>query len=186
MEPNKEYIDDVFQDIIDHITEIYDPVIAGTPATGGVLPYSLSGSLKSIARELIARENKKIRNFPLIALVHDIDENKGKSLANQYVISPRILILEESKKDYFPSERITNTFKSVLIPLYNLLLNELADNPNINIGIVDLIAHKKTNRLDWGTQQANDKLNAFLDGIDIQFTDLKIFKEIVETTIFTK
>ena len=177
--PNKEYFVDVFQDIIDHIVLIYDPII-GNPPTGGNKPYALYGSLQAIVRELMERDDKKLNNYPLIALILDLDETTGTTLRNEYIISPRMIILEQTKKEYYPSERVTNNFKLVLQPLYNLVLDEIADNPAINVQHRDYIDHKKTDRMDWGTQQANDKLNEFLDGIDIRFNNLKVFRQIPE------
>jgi hypothetical protein len=182
--PNKEYFVDVFQDMIDHIVEIYDPIIGVDPnQTGGEKPYALYGSLKAIVQELIERDDKKLNNYPLIALILDLEENAGTTLSNEYIISPRIIILEQTKKEFYPSERITNSFKTVLYPLYNLLLDEISLNPCLNTPHRDLIEHKKTDRLDWGTQQANDKLNEFLDGIDLRFTNLRVFKQLTENCI---
>jgi hypothetical protein len=115
-------------------------------------------------------------------LVQDFEEGHGKELANEYVFNPRILILAPTNVNYTASARYTNVLKPVLYELYDLLLQEMADNPNLNTGLKSQIQHKKTDRVNWGTQNASDDLNDVLDGIDITFTDLRVFKEIPVTT----
>lgn len=180
MKANKKYFVDVFQDIIDSIVEIYDPIVAGVPPTGGEKPYAMYGHLKEVLRVLSEKDESqayKFKKYPLIVLIQDFEETHN-TLANQYTISPRIIILEESKREYKADDRYINSFKTVLYPLYELLLEEIAGNPYLNtVPVASLIPHKKYDRLNWGTQQAGDALNDYLDGIDITLTDLKVFAE---------
>jgi hypothetical protein len=178
MTVDRTYIVDVFEDIISNIRLIYDPIVTGTPTTGGVKPYSYYGHMEDVIKDLIEKDNNKLIKYPLIVLIQDIKEKKGGDMALESKTSPRIWILEESKKDFDPADRYTNSFKTVLYPLYKLLIDEIEDNPAI---INYTIENEKTDRLYWGTEKAGGAaglpLNDYLDGIDIVLKDLGIFKQ---------
>jgi hypothetical protein len=189
-EANRKYIVDVFEDIMEHVILEYDPIVGVAPnQTGGEKPFYGYGSIKEILQVLSEKDNdkeKKYKKFPLVALVLDLPEKKGTELANEYLVNPRILILEKTDKNYRADQRYLNTMKPTLIPIYDLLLQEMADNPNLNTGLKEQIKHTSTPRVNWGTQTQGDDLNDYLDGIELNFQDLRIFKAEPQLSYITK
>lgn len=183
---NTEHFVDVFQDMINHIVEIYDPIVGSAlNQTGGEKPYAMYGSFKQVIRRLAEKDESnefKFKKYPLIVLIQDLKEDHNK-VTNGYKVRPRIIIFDESKQDYYPDDRMTNTVKPTLQPLYNLLLQELFENPYVNLGIPETIDHEKTNRLNWGTSNPSEDLEDFLDAIDIQFGDIVVHESMVENCI---
>jgi hypothetical protein len=190
MSVESKYFVDVFDDIITNMILAYDPIVnPGPTQTGGLKPYGMYGHINQILKELTEKDKNdvlKYRKYPLIILLQDFKENHIDTTS--YIVSPRILILEETKKAYATSDRYTNSYKTVLYTLYDLLLDEIADNPLVCQSIKSLIVHEKYDRVNWGTEQASINtgliLNDYLDGIEIIFDKLRVFRQFEPATLY--
>lgn len=175
---NTTYFVDVFQDIIDHVILKYDPIVVGPPQTGGEKPYGMYGHIKEVLQTLSEKDNHKtykFKKYPLIVLVQDFEETADENTSYQYTVSPRFLFLDQTLKTYKSSDRYTNVYKPVLYKLYKLFLEELADNPLIWQSNFEEFKNKKIDRVNWGTQTP-EGFNDALDGIDVTFPGLRIFR----------
>jgi hypothetical protein len=85
--PNRKYFVDVFQDIIDRVCAIYDPI-------NEEKPYAYYGSIIEILQVVSEKDNdgvSKYKKYPFVALILDLEETRGTGLANEYMVSPRII-----------------------------------------------------------------------------------------------
>jgi hypothetical protein len=179
---DKRYFVDVFGAIMTYIREYYDPLIAGV---GLEKPYYLHGHPLDILQMLNQKDKNpefKYKKYPLIALLQDFTENdKDVNPQFEYIVSPRVLIITSTSQAYDSIQRYTNTFKPILYPLYKLLLDAIDDSIEIFECYEDYIPHTKIDRMYWGKTgvAGNEGLtfNDHLDCIEINFTDLHIFKE---------
>lgn len=118
------------------------------------------------------------QKYPLIYLVQDFREQRGK-LAGVYAdVSLNIIICHQTLAEYKATDRMANVFKTVLYPIYYSFIRQLAKHNLTFAASPDLIPHDKWDRTYWGTSGmgGNDKtmLNDFVDAIDIQNLQLKI------------
>lgn len=114
--------------------------------------------------------------FPLIHLITDFDEIKGKRFGVDADVSLHVLISGLTKKEYSANERMERVFKPLLIPIYLEFLNKIARSKYFTESTKELIEHTKTNRLMWGKAgvQGYEGL-IFTDVLDcIEITDLKL------------
>lgn len=182
MSVDKRYFVDVFTDIMSNVQANYDTV--NDPVE---TPYAAYGHMIQVIQMLTVKgkhDDYKFKMYPLVVLLMDFEERPG-GFAYEYIISPRFLILHNSKREYKPADRYTNIFKTVLYPIYRLLLEEIAANPMIHQSFVDELEVTKYDRVFWGSEKAATQLNNYLDGIDVfRIKDLKVFKETpLETTL---
>lgn len=178
MSADRRYFVDIFSDIVDAVREEYDP-------TNDLQPYYIYGHPREIANKLSLKDRSKedkFKKFPLVALLTDFTEGHGESLADDYNLSVRCIIVTNTNKNYVSDERYENTFKPILYPIYELLLKKVALSPALKTVSQGLIAHEKTDRLYWGAAgiYGNDGLifNENLDAIDVNFTDLTVLADV--------
>lgn len=174
---NNQYLVDVFDEIVSDVREDYDTQL-------NERPYYLYGHPLDINNVLTQKSNNaefKYKKYPLIALVQDFTETHG-SFPYFYTASPKILIVHSTQQAYNSEQRYENVFKTILYPIYNKLIQNLLDSRLIDNSIIEQLPHKKTDRLYWGKAgiQGNERkiFNDFLDAIEIDFTDLKIIRQI--------
>lgn len=160
---NEPVIVDIFDDIITNVRAKYDTILNKEP-------YYLFGhplEIINVLSEKTKNDTLKFEKFPLVALFQDFDESKevpGQvSSANL-----RLVICTDTKPEYSSVERYTNSFKTVLYPIYELLIDELRVNKFIKS---HSFSYTKTDRLYWGKQglYGNDGniFNDFIDAIEI-------------------
>lgn len=112
--------------------------------------------------------------YPLIWLVQDFTEDRGKQPGIYAELSLSIIIAHQTVNTYKSTDRYTNVFKPVLYPIYYSLIQQLNRSPFVNQGNEDLIPHRKIDRLYWGAKQLSNKLNDYCDAIEITNLNLKI------------
>ena len=117
--------------------------------------------------------------YPLIYLVQDFDEIRGRQPGIYAETRLNIVIAHFTQKTHTVDDRYTQVFKPVLYPIYNEFINQLAKHPLIVQGDAEDIDHVKTDRLYWGKKaiggnEAN-KLNDHVDAIEIQNLELKFY-----------
>jgi len=166
---------DIFKDVTDAVRLVYDPVVTGPPASGGKKPYYLYGhplEIVNILSEKSSNNTLKFEKFPLIVLFQDFPETI--TLAGRDV-SLNLAIITDTRQDYYAADRYTNTFKTILYPLWDLLIEYMKRNSNIDQVTFD---YQKTDRLFWGKHglYGNDGniFNDFVDAIEIENLKLHI------------
>ena len=166
------YIVDMFDDIVSRVRALYD-------TDNNLQPYYDHGHPISIRNKLTAKDGNKVykfRKYPLVALIQDIPEAHLQDLAFAYEFTPRVVILAPTDKNYTEQERYTNVFKTILYPIYELLINEVLDYELFYFD--SYVAHEKYDRVYWGTSNifGNEAtgFNDYLDGIELIFEPIKV------------
>jgi len=122
----------------------------------------------------MARESK----YPLVYLVQDFIETRGKIPGVYAEVSLNIIIAHQTSNTYKITDRMAKVFKPVLYPIYYTLLDKLADHVQINEYSEDIIIHQKIDRSYWGTSTVGgneaNALNDYVDAIEINNLSLKI------------
>jgi hypothetical protein len=124
----------------------------------------------------------RVQKYPLVWLVTDFDELRGKKAGVYADVNLNIIICHQTHADYKSMERKEKVFQPVLYPIYYELMEQLAKDSMTFAASADLIEHRKTDRYYWGTKAFNsigrgndaNVLNDFVDAIDIQNISLKI------------
>lgn len=167
---------DVFGDVVADVQDQYD-------AVNGEKPYYEYGHPRDINKVLTMKDRSaidKFKKWPLIALILDLTESSG-DIKYKYTVSPRVLILATTDKNYVSKQRVEKTFKPTLYPIYNLLLDSISNSGYFDVSGVDGIEKEKTDRLYWGSEGIYGSegliFNQHLDAIDIQFNNLSVFQK---------
>jgi len=170
---DRKYFVDVFSDVVAEVRAEYDPI-------NNLQPYYMFGHPKEIAHRLTLKEkgSLKFNKYPLIALLTDFEETHMQTQDISYSVSPTILILNPTNKNYNSEERYINTFKTILYPIYELLIDKIAESKIISTKS-RLISHTKIDRLYWGVNGINGNegliFNDILDGIELNIDTLDIY-----------
>ena len=168
---NTTYQIDLFDDILSNIQAQYDTV--NDPAES---PYGAFARKHEVLQVLTEKDKSgiyKYKKYPLIILYHGQTENKGQDVGTEYIFSPLMSIVTNSSRTKKTADRYSDVVKPILFPIYKLLLQEIAGNPAIYQSFEDEIPH--TIKVWDGSPNSNGLLfNDYLDGIDIQFSDLRV------------
>lgn len=113
--------------------------------------------------------------FPLIALVQDFPETReGNGGYYADVNIPLLLIATLTDNAYKAPKRYELSFKPILYPIYQLLLEEIAKNGNFIVGDPDKIDHIKWDRLYYGKKTIGTALNDYIDAIELNNLKLTV------------
>lgn len=153
---------------------------ANNPATGDA-PYYMYGHPLEVINTLAEKDlhsTYKYMRYPLIALFQDFEESNLRSMTAKSSVSLNIIIADLTSPDYKSDQRYTNVFKTVLYPLYNLLIYHIQRSglfSNVGPG---LVPHNKIDRLSWGRQGLSGNEGAIgfdhIDAIEIQNLELEL------------
>jgi hypothetical protein len=135
--------------------------------------YFSYGHYADVIKELKQKDESislKGNKYPLIWLVMDFTERKGKSIAEQCEL-PNLQLLIATPTDINQSviDRINNNFKPILYPIYNELMLQIANSGYFTQSVVSKIEHDKIDRPYWGgggNDGSNGSANLFNDYID--------------------
>lgn len=174
MKIDSQILVDVFRDVVKYVQEDWD-------VDNCEAPYFEHGHPLQILQMLTDKDKSsqfKYKKYPLIVLLQDFQENKGENPMFTMRTSPRVLILDSTERNFDPGQRYDQVFRPVLYPIYNLLLESMADSGFFNFSTPDQITHNKWDRLFWGREglyrSEKNVFNDYLDGIDITFIDLQV------------
>lgn len=161
--------------IVDVIGEIVEKVNETIPC------YYLYGHPQEIVNTLsewTKDETKKFSKFPLICLFQDFEESKGENAMINSKVSLNIVICTATEPGYKSEDRYTNTFKTILYPIYNLFMDRLAYSGMILNADPALISHTKIDRVFWGKAglygNTSNMFNDYIDAIELQNLELEI------------
>lgn len=172
---NKEYIVDMFEEIVSRTRSNYDLI-------NNLEPYFDYGHILDILSKLTIKDQgsdtEKFQKYPLICLITDIDQDFNTNQGVLYEFSPRILILDQTDRNYTSQERTENIFKKTLYQIYNQFIIDLAGYEHFDFSPTNYIPHTKTDRYSWGASGVFGNLgvifNDYLDGIELIFEQIKV------------
>lgn len=170
--------------IVDIIESVVNAVRAGyTPPSGydTDAPFYMYGHPIEIIETLSQKDKHatlKYKRYPIIALFQDFEEEKGQNQSINADVRLNIVIAVSTKREYKSSERYTNTFKTVLYPLYNLFLEKIAASGYFQTS-EGIISHTKIDRVFWGKTglygNESNIFNDYLDAIELRDLELSIY-----------
>lgn len=132
---------------------------------------------KGLYSEVSTRVYNAPDNLPLVWLVMNYKEEKGRRIGVFAEWKGDIVIATKTSKDYTQEQRDELTFKPRLIPIYDRLLYEMAKEPMFFVSQADRIRHTRTIRPYWGGGDVNGggTNNLFKQQIDaISLDDMQI------------
>lgn len=185
------YLKDVFIDIMSNVRDNYDP-LPDSPTNAQIAaqkPYFLYGRKHEILKLLTEKDTSPVwknQKFPLVILYHSQPESHspGDYLLD-YTVSPTVSIVMDSSPDWLTIDengntdsRYTKNIETILYPIKNLLLKYMAESYAFQQSYVDEIEHEIT---VWDGNPADNTdagiiFNEYLDGINIEFNNLEVFK----------
>jgi len=168
---------DIFDEIVTAVRADSDkPVALDTDE-----PFYMHGHPLEIINTLALKDKNdvhKYNKFPLIALFQDFVEKMGENQAVSSAAELNLIIAVNTSPDYSSEERYDNSFKTVLYPLYDLLIKHILKSKwfaNIDPG---LVPHSKIDRLFWGRTglygNESNVFNDYIDAIEIQNLSLEL------------
>lgn len=164
---------DVFNEIVTSVRND-----AAKPGVGVILaasPFYMHGHPKEIINTLSKKDKhdvQKYNKYPLIALFQDFTEEMGEDQTIRSSAELNMVIVMNTSQDYTAENRYDNTFRTVLYPLYDLLIKHIEQSGWFKGVDPGLVSHNKIDRLYWGRSglygsEANI-LNDYVDAIEIQ------------------
>jgi len=173
------YIVDIIESVVDDVREDYTPPSGFDPDA----PFYMYGHPIEIINTLMEKEKSgtlKFKKYPLIALFQDFEEDKGEEQSINARVSLNIVIAVMTDPDYRSEDRYTNTFKPVLYPLYNKLLEKIAASGYFQVAPGN-IRHRKIDRVYWGRTglygNEGNIFNDYIDAIEIENMELSIYND---------
>jgi hypothetical protein len=171
------YSVDMFEEIVANVRAKYDEA-------NNLEPYFDYGHILDILSKLTAKDDNdvnKFRKYPLICLILDQKETHGTSVNYQYTFAPRLLIVTSTQKEYTSQDRTNNTFKPILYPIYDLLIEEVKKYKYFGFEPRSLWPHDKYDRYSWGASEIFGNVgvifNDYLDGIEIISENINVYKQ---------
>lgn len=122
-------------------------------------------------------ENPLFKKYPLILLIHDVPEKLGNSGGYYGTVTiPKIVILAITEPTFTSDKRLEVTFKPVLYPLLEWFKIALSRNRQISLTDPKNLVTTIWPRYYWGSKGAGKGLNDYLDGIELQNTELTLIQ----------
>jgi len=155
-----------------NIPSIIGQVVANTATTLGYNIAYLHGTWNHIRERIVTAQGGYTPNavFPLVCLVQ-VFEEKFKADSEYSEATLTLLICNNSQPDWYAEDRYTNNYLPTLYPIYEALMNELNQTPEIVGYKTRYFEHTKVDDLHL-PETAVNKLPECLDGLWIN--DLKL------------
>lgn len=178
--PNVILIQDVMRDVVAEVNtkllatlQVYDSKVTG-------VHFQFGSALEIIETLEQQSQLDPFDKYPLVAMFLDVEEEKSSKIGIYSTISKlRIAIVYGTDENYKAEERDNKTFKPVLIPIYNALLEKMAMQCAFMTPYTGF-EHDMTRNYYWGRYGLYGKegniFNDKLDAIEITFKDLEILE----------
>lgn len=168
---NQVVIVDIFKSIVEKVAIQYNNPIQFM--YGPV--EEIEANLIELASSYGLEGGSTTTGYPLIALFQDFPENRqGTGGYYADVNIPMLIIATLTNNTFKAPERYETTFKPILYPIYQLLLQEIAKNGSIIVGDPDQIEHVKWDRLYYGRKTFGTALNDYVDAIELNNLKLTV------------
>ncbi len=138
------------------------------------------GSFDELIEDLSQKDGsqeERLKKYPLIYLVRDFEEVRGREAGIYCSVSLRVIIAHQTEQTYKIVDREEKVFKPVLYPIYYEFMRQLGLSPMVN-QTEESIRHIKIDRAYWGKNQQRGEnktaLNDYVDAIEVRNLELKI------------
>ncbi len=166
---------DIFGDIVTDVRNDADN------PSGPNAPYYDYGHGLDIVNKLKQKDDsttEKFNKYPFIALIMPFKEIMGEDMTVRSRTNDlSIVIVTNTKPNIYPNERYDLNFRTILYPLYDLLVKHITKSKYFTAG-PGLVSHDKYDRPYWGRRgiygsEANI-LNDYVDAIELQNLELSL------------
>lgn len=141
--------------------------------------YGHRTEINEILTNKESNADTKFKNFPLIWLDLDIEEDKNTSTLIESESKIILVFVYKTKKEYTADIRLTDNFKLILQPLLDLFMLKLNNDeftPMFVKKYGETISYKKVDRYFYGSNDKNKSVfKTLTDAIEIEI-DLKFKK----------
>jgi hypothetical protein len=177
------YIVDVIGAVVDKVrsltvAKIQQNETAALGVTGITTINYQYGHFKELIQTLAQYDlsnSQRFEKYPLIYLVQDFREQRGRQPGVYSEVSLNIVICHQTDANYKITDRMNKVFKPVLYPIYYSLIEQLTKSNLTFASSPDMVQHDKYDRSYWGSDVIDkNMLNDYVDAIDIQNLQLKI------------
>lgn len=165
---NRIYISDELKDIVASVSDTMlgtlkavDPNITGIHYQQGH-PLEIVKALQLLANNVTT----KTERYPLVALYRDFTEQKNRQIGIYSESDLHIIVATRTNPTYTTEQRATKSFKPILHPIVDALLNKISISPKF---ILDRAypQTEETDRYFWGQAGLfGIEKNMFQDWID--------------------
>ena len=172
---------DIMRDVV---SEVSDAKLASLIAANGRIQsinylYGHPAEIVATLSEWSQSATKKFDRFPVIMLFTDVPEVMSESNGQYFAeVNLNIVLAMYTDANLKAAERRVKNFVPVLQPLYEELLEQISQQPDIVYQAPLNISHTKYDRYYWGRESINgtsaNKFNDNIDAIEIQNLKLKI------------
>ena len=179
-------IEDIIKSIVEAVGQSVTITMTKTDGTteevSGVDVNYIYGSAQYVKDVLDVRSkgaNAMPVKFPLIALqtpnVVTVD-----SADYQYKTKINLIIACSSKKDWSNEKRMETSFKRILLPIYEKLIDVLLTDPRFDWGYgeIEYVPHTMSKNFDYGRYGAitpsGQEVSEPIDAIDIRSLEIKV------------
>ena len=125
-------------------------------------------------KEYQESDTLKYEAFPRICLLHDFEEKN----TFETLVSLTILIITDTDPNYTAPQRYTYTLDPILLPLYDLFLENLLEADHVGTTEGNYFKHTKIDRLYWGKNglygNQGNIFNDYIDAVEIKDLELII------------
>ena len=170
------YLPDILEDVVARVNTVF--------STRLVDPFNVYfdyGLQNDVTRNIYKKETSTAipipGTFPLVWLVMNYSELRGKKIDKYADSSTSLIIGMPTKTEYTMRQRTDNSFKPRLFPIYQEILIQLSLEDWFNRPEIEKIEHTKIDLPYWGCGDANGQNteNLFKNFIDaVQIKDLKL------------
>lgn len=168
---------DIFQDAVNATSQDVTLMVGGKAIACPPINYVFGSGqyVKERLSELSQVPTGNEMKFPLIALMAPFVEERNSPDYHSSA-SLNLLIACSTCQQWSNEQRLQTSFRNILRPIYNRLMEALREDGRIDFGYDDVIPHKYTENYSYGRYGAytgtGDAVGEPIDAIDI--TDLKI------------
>ena len=134
--------------------------------------YGYLEELKTKLQQASVVQSYARLKYPLIWIVQPFQVRR---VNGEYYgdTSLRLFIIQQSEAGLFAEQRMANTFKPILYPIYRKVMGELENNRVFDRPIDGSFVHTVTDRYYWGEEQ-QEKIDDIFDCMEISGLQLKI------------
>jgi hypothetical protein len=160
------------------ITDIIGEVVNGVANDLDLNIVYYYGDVNEVVQKLNILARNNTERYPAVAMFTDITQRRGNrnDLIAEVTI-PYILFCCITEKGWHAEERIENSIKQTLYPIYERFLKNLELNDKLLKTSEYFLRHNYTERLSIGKSALfvnNNGGNDFIDAIEVQNLELQI------------
>lgn len=147
-----------------NIVTLIGNTVAQCRESGAEVPYYYYGHPLEIVNVLAEKDKTnewKLKKYPAIFLFHNFDEKRTKFESEAEL---QIVIVTDTRPEWKASDRYTNVFTPILLPIYERFMIELGRTTGLRFEG----EHTMKIYPFWGSEQDANVGNDFADAIEIK------------------